>query len=221
MGYYIVMRLFYVIFLCIYFLLSGCRFVSDGVVSSSISDLDVEAQIRGSGLGDRLRSGSVYVVDWRRAKLGWSVGGGVAGHSGGVRLAKGELLVVDGVVARGFFIVDMVSLRVGDGVGDLDFRGVDFFDVDNFPTATLEVDSVEVLGNVDLAGNNVKMRGNLILRDIIKPVVFLAKVDGDGKNLMVSARVLVDRRVYGIGLGNGLIGDEFAVEVGFEAAMKP
>ena len=82
-------------------------------------------------------------------------------------------------------------------------KSPDFFDVENYPTATLKINQIE--------GNNVE--GDLTIKGITKPINFTMEQNGD----LVTGKMKFDRTEYDMvyrsknffkNLGNKIIHDE-------------
>ena len=140
-------------------------------------------------------------------------------HNGTIAIKKGELILNDGKLVGGKFIVDTTSIRVldiADAATNAQFAGhlasEDFFSTQEFPEATLEIISV--------SGNHVV--GDLTIKDITYAIDFHPEVNVIGDLLMATARLVVDRTKYDmkyrsgnffLDLGDTLIYNDFELNV--------
>src|SRR5476649_538966 len=112
-----------------------------------------------------------------QSNINW-VGRKVTGaHNGIIAVKEGELILNGGKLTGGKIIVDVASIKIldiTDPATNTQFAGHlasdDFFSIEKYPEATLEVTSV--------SGNHVE--GNLTIKGITNPVSFDAAVDING-----------------------------------------
>ncbi|MCX2679698.1 YceI family protein [Galbibacter sp. EGI 63066] len=158
-------------------------------------------------------------VDTEKSKVTWKGYKVTGSHEGTVALKSGELQFDSDKLVGGNFTVDMTTLGSTDLEGDyktkLDghLKSDDFFGVENYPTATLEITKVEAAGK-----NAYEVTGDLTIKGKTNPVTFDLSVYGN----KATATVKVDRTKYDISyksgnffenLGDNLIYDEFDIEV--------
>lgn len=158
-----------------------------------------------------------------QSQIEW-VGRKVTGsHNGTIAIKKGELILNDGDLTGGKFIVDTTSIKVldiTDGATNAQFAGHlasdDFFATKKFPDATLEIISV--------AGNHIV--GNLTIKDITHAIGFHADVNVSGDLVRATAKLVVDRTKYEMkfrsgnffmNLGDTLIYNDFELNVSVTA----
>jgi polyisoprenoid-binding protein YceI len=160
-------------------------------------------------------------VNTANSKLIW-VGKKVTGeHTGTIMLKSGEIILNGKEIAGGTFVFDMKTIKVTDLEGDMKkqleghLESDDFFSVANHPKAKFVIKGVE-----KIKGNEYKIKGNLTIKGITKPVIFKSMVKVKGKMVMVKGSAIVDRTKYDIkygsgsffkGLGDKVINDEFAL----------
>ncbi|MCF8357217.1 MAG: YceI family protein [Prolixibacteraceae bacterium] len=159
-------------------------------------------------------------VDTEKSELKWT-GKKVAGkHYGKVQLKEGLLILKDGKIESGIFVVDMRTITSDDlPEGTLNEKLVghlksdDFFGVEQYPETTLNITSGTHKGN-----GNYTVNGKLTIRDITKPVEFEASREGN----VFTATITVDRSEYNVkygsgkffqNLGDNLIYDDFTMDV--------
>jgi polyisoprenoid-binding protein YceI len=155
-------------------------------------------------------------IDWTGRKVTGS-------HFGTIGLKQGALIVSDGKLTGGAFVVDTTSitiLDVEDPATNAQFAGHlasdDFFSIDRYPEANFEITAV----------NNNHIAGNLTIKGITHPVEFDANIQIDGDALTASGKIVIDRTKYGIrfrsgnffkNLGDTLIYNEFDLNINITA----
>ena len=167
----------------------------------------------------------IFKIDAAKSTIGW-VGKKVTGsHNGIIRIADGNLALTDGKLAGGNFTIDTRSISILD-ITDLNtnaqFAGhlasEDFFGIEKYPTATLEITSVSQGGN-----NTYHVAGELTIKGISHPIEFDAEVgDIQGDTLQASGKLIIDRTKYDMrfrsgnffkDLGDTLIYNDFTLNV--------
>jgi polyisoprenoid-binding protein YceI len=140
-----------------------------------------------------------------QSKIDW-VGRKITGaHNGTIEVKEGELIVNDGKLAGGKFIVDTTSIKIldiTDPTTNAQFAGHlasdDFFASQQFPEALFVITSAEQKGN-----NIYSVNGDLTIREITNPVGFEATVNIIGDKLTASGKIIVDRTRYGMKFRSG------------------
>lgn len=155
-------------------------------------------------------------IDW----LGKKVTGA---HNGTIGIKEGEIILNDGKLAGGKFIIDTTSIKildVTDPTLNAQFWGHlasdDFFSSEKYPEAVLEITSV--------TGNHVE--GNLTIKGITHPISFDAVVSVNEDILNATGIIIIDRTKYGMkfrsgnffqNLGDTLIYNDFELNVNITA----
>ena len=159
-------------------------------------------------------------------------------HTGTVQIGPGQILVKDGRLAGGHLTVDMTSLRCTD-IPDptmnahliAHLESDDFFSVDRYPRAELEIREVTYRSNVRLDEPNYHIKGDFTLRGVTNPIDFAAVVarKSDG-SFTAQALLDLDRTVWGATygsakyfgrLGQHLVNDEFHLQLKVVTKDKP
>jgi len=152
-------------------------------------------------------------IKWTANKVGGS-------HNGTIDLKEGHLIWDHDQITSGKFVVDMQSIKDTD-LQDEGYnkklvdhlKSADFFGVEEFPEAILEI-----TGSTVLAGNKYKVLANLTIRGITHPIEFDAVKEGD----KLMATLTIDRSKYDVkyssksffqNLGDKLIYDDFVLEI--------
>ena len=141
---------------------------------------------------------SVSVLNWAGSKPGGA-------HNGTVALKSGGLLVEEGKLTNGEFVIDMTSIvnldipadKEGNGklVGHL--TSADFFDVATYPTSSFVITSVkEVEGKLAVTGN-------LQIKDVTKSITIPATISTEnGVTVFKSEDFKVDRADFNVKYGS-------------------
>lgn len=151
-------------------------------------------------------------IDWVGRKV-------TGAHNGTIAVKKGELILNDGKLTGGKFVIDTTSIKildVTDPATNAQFFGHlasdDFFSSEKYPEATLEITSV--------SGNHVE--GDLTIKGITHPVGFDVAITINGELLTATGKLVIDRTKYGIkfrsgnffkDLGDTLIYNDFELNV--------
>ena len=155
-------------------------------------------------------------IDWVGTKV-------TGAHNGTIAVKEGEIVLHDGKLAGGKFIIDTTSIKIldiTDPATNAQFAGHlasdDFFSIDKYPEATLEITSV--------SGRHIE--GNLTIKGITHPVGFDAVVNVYGDNLTATGKMVIDRTKYEMrfrsgnffkDLGDTLIFNDFELNVNVTA----
>lgn len=158
-------------------------------------------------------------VDIAASNIHWT-GKKVTGqHDGNISLKSGSLILDNGAVSGGNFVVDMASMTCTDLEGEYAGKLIGhlisdaFFDVENYPEATLTFTSVKAKGNGVYA-----VTGDFTIKGITKEASFDLTVDGNE----ATAKVIIDRSKHNVrygsnsffdNLGNKAIDNNFELDV--------
>ncbi|MFD1292316.1 YceI family protein [Lutibacter holmesii] len=167
-----------------------------------------------------------YVANTETSTLKWKGYKPTGSHDGAVAIKEGSLIVSEGALTGGSFTFDMTAITVLDIpaeeesnaklVGHL--KNKDFFDVENNPTASFAITSVE--------GATVK--GNLTIKEITKPIEFAAVLAETESGIeFIGDTFKIDRTKFGIeyksksifdDLKDKFIDDEFEISFKVQAS---
>ena len=156
-------------------------------------------------------------IDWVGKKV-------TGAHNGTISVKDGELVMKDGKLTGGKFIVDTTSIKIldiTDPATNAQFFGHlasdDFFSTEKHPEAVLEIESV--------SGNHVK--GNLTIKGITHLVGFDTMISSINEDLLTAtAKLVIDRTKYEMkfrsgnffkDLGDTLIYNDFELNVSLTA----
>lgn len=161
-----------------------------------------------------------YTFNKENSKLKWEgkkVGGS---HDGIIYLKSGTLKMNKSKIKSGKFVIDMKSM-VNKDISNEKYRAKlenhlksdDFFSVDEFPEAVLEITEESKFKD-----NKAHVHANLTIKGITKPVHFNVMKEDN----MLKSKITVDRSKYNVkygsksffkNLGDKLIYDDFTIEV--------
>lgn len=161
-----------------------------------------------------------YTVDTRNSTLQWH-GKKVTGeHFGFIVLKNGKMMMKDGQITGGKFVIDMTTITNTDLKDETynqklvnHLKSDDFFGVETYPEAVLEIKSSSPFKN-----NEATVTAHLTIKKDTHPVTFVVSRDGD----IYTAEIVVDRSRfdvrYGSGsffdnLGDNMIYDDFTMNV--------
>jgi polyisoprenoid-binding protein YceI len=159
-------------------------------------------------------------------------------HAGTVQLGPGHILIKEGRLVHGHLTVDMTSLRCSD-IADpamkahliAHLESDDFFSVDKYPRAELEIKELTYRSDVRLDQPNYQIKGDFTLRGVTNPIEFAAVVarKSDG-SFTAQALLDLDRTLWGATygsakyfarLGQHLVNDEFHLQLKVVTKDKP
>jgi len=141
-----------------------------------------------------------FTIVSTQSNIDW-VGKKVTGaHNGSIGVKEGELILHDGKLSGGKVVVDVASIKILDITDpgtNAQFAGHlasdDFFSIEKYPTATLEISSV--------SGRRVE--GNLTIKGISQPIGFDASVSINRDTLIATGKLVIDRTKYGMKFRSG------------------
>ncbi len=151
-------------------------------------------------------SGTTYMVNTEESQIDWVGSEAIGGeHTGYINLKEGKLMVEDGNITGGSFVIDMTTitdtdLAPEDGKAKLEghLKSDDFFNVSEHPTSTFEIVSVEAVES-DTSGVSHRITGNLTMRGITKSVTIPANVSmADGKLMASTPQFTIDRTKWDV-----------------------
>lgn len=159
-------------------------------------------------------------------------------HAGTVKLGPGQILIKDSRLMGGHLTVDMTSLRCSD-IADpamnahliAHLESDDFFSVDKYPRAELEIKEVNYRSDLRLDEPNYFIKGDFTLRGVTNPIDFSAVVARKGDGSFIAQALLdLDRTLWGANygsakffgrLGQHVVNDEFHLQLKVVTKDKP
>jgi polyisoprenoid-binding protein YceI len=190
-------------------------------------------------------TGVSFPVDVAQSKIEW-IGTKVSGHHEGTVLLKGgEVLLADGEVEGGNFIMDMTSITVTGPAGTSEasnkklqghLHSADFFEVNTHPEAKFEITEIKpYAGVVKEEENDPRQQaiskykvtnpthlvsGNLTIKGIAKNITFPAQITVTPDYAEAIAKFNIDRREWNItypGQPDDLIRDDIHLGISLMA----
>lgn len=173
---------------------------------------------------------SSWSVDSRHSRVGFLVKHMMVSEVyGGFRKFSGTLVLDDKDVTKSTVTVeiDPASLDTADGDRDGHVKGADFLDVEKFPKMTFKSTKVEKMGN------QLKVTGNLQIKDVTKEVVLM--VDGPSAEMKtpmgttmsaVKATGTFNRKDFGLvwnkvlETGGVALGEDITLQIDVELAKN-
>ncbi len=143
-------------------------------------------------------------VDLTTSMMTWKGTKPTGAHNGTVALKSGGLVVENGVLKEGEFVIDMNTIKNLDmagseGAGKIEghLKAPDFFDIAVYPTSTFVITSVlEVEANIAVTGN-------LTIKDVTKSITIPAKISTeDGVTTFTSDLFNIDRADFNVKYGS-------------------
>ncbi|WP_159946667.1 YceI family protein [Polaribacter septentrionalilitoris] len=144
-------------------------------------------------------------VDTATSILNWKGSKPTGTHNGTVMIKDGDLLVEEGNVKGGEFVIDMSSIKVLDIPAEKEGNGKlvghltspDFFDVAKYPTSKF------VITKVEDKGDKIHVTGNLTLKDVTKSITIPATVSTEGGvTTFSSEKFMVNRADFNVKYGS-------------------
>ena len=143
-------------------------------------------------------------VDLTASVMTWKGTKPTGSHDGTVSLLSGGMVVENGVLKEGEFVIDMNTIKnldmVGsEGAGKIEkhLKASDFFDVTLYPTSKFVITSaLEVEGNLAVTGN-------LTIKDVTKSITIPASISTtDGTTTFKSELFNIDRADFNVKYGS-------------------
>lgn len=169
-------------------------------------------------------------VDTSTSALSWKGTKPTGAHNGTVMIKDGDLLVEEGKIKGGEFVIDMSSIKVLDIAADKEGNGklvghltsADFFDVAKYPTSKF------VITNVEDKGDKIHVTGNLTIKDVTKSIIIPATAATEnGVTTFKSETFVVNRADFNVKYGSKSFFDNLKdkfiddnMELSFEVKTK-
>jgi len=191
------------------------------------------------------KTGESWKVSTTESTVEW-VGTKVSGyHTGTVPLKSGEIIVDNGEVKGGKFVMDLANMKVsGPKSSDAKsnekllghLKSADFFDVEKNPEGVFELTDIKAYtGNVAKDSTDPRVSeinkykvtdpthtvsGNLTLKGVTKNIEFPARITVSGNSAEAVAKFNIDRKDWGIvypGKPDDLIRDAIHLGISIKA----
>ncbi|MDP4587033.1 MAG: YceI family protein [Flavobacteriales bacterium] len=150
-----------------------------------------------------------------------------AAHNGEVNVQEGSITVINGQISAAKIVMDMSSISNKDLdeesaaklLGHL--KSADFFNVEEFATATFELVSAEYIDN------KMTATGNLTIKGITKPATAKIIYSANGEDgIVITGTMMIDRTEFDIrygsdkffdNLGDNVIKDQIMMKINMKA----
>ncbi len=143
-------------------------------------------------------------VDTAASEITWK-GYKVTGeHAGTIKIKEGKLDYEAGILQGGSFTIDMNSITCtdleGEYKGQLEghLKSPDFFGVEKYPTAKLNITDVAANGV-----NRYKVTADLTIKETTKPVKFIVNTTEENGKIVAVSDIQIDRTEYDVRYGSG------------------
>jgi len=172
----------------------------------------------------RLASGSYQFIKTSSEVLWECMWLGGAKHDGSVELINGSLDISNDGNISGDFVVSLDSIKCFDLKNEgtnrklvSHLKSEDFFDVRNYPKATLQLTSADNTG-----GDSFRFKGDLMIKGKTRPIVFKGRVVDHQTYYEASLDLVFDRSKYDIryrsaslfsDLGDRIISDDVKLSI--------
>lgn len=226
----------------VFFAIVSGFFICIGCTNAPESD---EAKTTEAKEVNKDKSGETWKLNVSESSIAW-VGTKVTGyHSGSVPLKSGEIIVNNGEVTGGKFVMDVNNMNVsGPNPKDTGsnnkllghLKSADFFEVTKYPEGTFELTGVQpykgdaIKDSADERQKDISkykvlnpthlVSGNLTLKGVTKNIEFPASITVSGNTAEATAKFNIDRKQWGIvytGKSDDLIRDEIHLGIFIKA----
>lgn len=124
-----------------------------------------------------------YEIDIEKSIVGWIGRNAKYAHHGKITIKSGRLVVEDKKIINGEVVLDMTTISDDDlademlkGVLEKHLKSSDFFDVENYPQASFEFESVGKIDVAHFGAPNCVINGSLTIRGLANPIEFPAMI---------------------------------------------
>jgi polyisoprenoid-binding protein YceI len=153
----------------------------------------------------------LYRVDAEKSAVEWTGRNINNRHYGRIVISGGEIVMANGLPVSGRFVIDMNTITNLD-LQDEGWRGMlhrhlkseDFFDVEQYPTATFALRGAAAIAGATPGTPNMEIAGSLTIKETTRPICFPAMVapQEDG-TLKAQAALDIDRTFWNVCYGSG------------------
>ncbi len=162
---------------------------------------------------DREQTVNTLTVNTEKSRVDWIGSKKNDFHTGYFPLKTGQIILTDGKLSGGSFVIDVANLKVTDAGGGDRLAGhlktADFFQADQFREATYTITAVKYTDE-----SNAEVSGNFTLKGITLPVSFPVKIrNADEKGFFAQAFFPLDRTLFGLNYGIGAVAKDVEIAV--------
>ena len=150
-------------------------------------------------------------IDLAESRVEWVGRNLLSKHNGAVAIKSGKLQFNQGELRSGEFVLDMHAIVCHDLAGDqlhdvliTHLQSDDFFDVEVYPESRFAITSAEAMPRATPGAPNLKVHGELTLKNVTLPIEFLATagMTPEGK-AAAQASPTIDRTLWNVIYGSG------------------
>ena len=150
-------------------------------------------------------------IDLTESRVEWLGRNLLNKHYGAIAIKSGKLYFSQGELRSGEFTLDMRAIVCHDLSGDqlhdvliAHLQSDDFFDVEVYPESRFVIASTELVPEASPGAPNLKVHGELTLKNVTLPVEFLATggMTPEGKTA-AQASLAIDRTFWNVLYGSG------------------
>ena len=150
------------------------------------------------------KTNMVNNLDLTTSEMTWKGTKPTGSHNGTVSFTSGGMVIENGVLKEGEFVIDMstiknIDMAGSEGAGKIEkhLKAPDFFDVALYPSSKFVITSVlQVEGNMTVTGN-------LTIKDVTKSITIPASVSTlDGVTTFKSELFNIDRADFNVKYGS-------------------
>lgn len=160
-------------------------------------------------------SGQEYIIDTKESLVTWKGSMQIASgkeHVGYVHISKGELIIEKGLLVGGSAEINMNSIEYKDKTDKntpvKHLKSPDYFDVEKFPASSIVITKV-----TSVSGNTAKIKGNLTIKGVTRPVTFPAEIETRNGVIEANGKLIIDRTDWGIRYNSGKFYDILADQI--------
>lgn len=159
------------------------------------------------------KQAATLTVNTDKSRIDWVASKKSDFHTGIFPIKNGQVMVDDGKLTGGKFILDLANLKVTDaGGGDKltnHLKSDAFFDVAKFGEATYEITGVKYT-----SANSADISGNLTVKGVTVPIKLVAQIrNADEKGFFAQAFISLDRTLVGITYGPGNVSNDVQLAI--------
>ena len=156
------------------------------------ADVDVDVDVEDTLVGDEQN------IDTAASQLVWEGRRVLYSYTGTVDFAEWHVRMDNGALVWGRFVLDMTTIALANGPEQLrqHLSSDDFFAVETYPEAILEITTVEPLESE----TEFDVIADLTIRGITHPVGFVASFDEDMRSATTSLEI--DRTLWDVRFGS-------------------
>lgn len=154
---------------------------------------------------DETKINPSIILDSTRSKISW-LGGlkfAVSNHDGELKMLSGNIKLKNNIIS-GSVVIDMSSMTNNDlSAGSKErlighLKSPDFFHVNKFPKAMLNIKSSKVLEKLESGKYKMLINGDMTIKDKTNAINFEAIVDLDSDIKTAQGKLLFDRSDFGV-----------------------